>query len=285
MTDGGRPPVNTTPLTEAEARVVAEEMRGEVKGVVDGMSLADMLTPQFQMPLEAVSVFVGPRAFTTPTDCPTFSEFPPADADQDFIPDDLTITYDPLKCVFEYPLRQAVFTIDGTIHIVDPSQTEKAIWVEFGALTHKLVVEDTDFWLRSLDGVVQLLTSASGFSATDSTTVRRESSSRPASELAKKWQVTFTADPGATFSPRSRLPSGDLAINGSTERTRGTDVKTFAVTTVTPLHFDATCDADDRIVSGELNIEYTRSGATATINIKWNGCGVEPTVTVTRTTT
>jgi hypothetical protein len=282
MTDGaGNAPGNTTPLTQAEAQVVADEMRGEVSGMANGVSLAGMLAPQFEMPMEAIRVFPGPRTFTHPVDCPTLSEFPPTDLDHDLIPDNLTITFDSLKCTFGHTEGHAVFKINGTIHIVDPSQTDKAIRVEFGALQHKFTVEDTIFWLRRLDGPWQLLTSSAGFSATDSTTARRESSSRPVSELAKRWNVSFVAATGETFSPHSRLPSGDFTIRGSTKRTRGTDVKTFAVTTVAPLHFDAACDADDRIVSGELDVEYTRAGGTTTVNIKWNGCGVDPIVTVT----
>lgn len=278
---GGNPPSNTTPLTQAEAQVVAEEMRGEVAGMTSGVSLTAILTPTFEIPVEAIRVFNGPRTFTHPVDCPTFSEFPPTDLDHDLIPDNLTITYDSLKCTFGNSVGHAVFKINGTTHIVDPSQTDKAIRLEFGGLLHKFEFQDTHFWLRRIDGVWQLLTSSSGFSASDSTTVRRESSEWPTSELAKKWHVSFVAATGETFSPHSPLPSGDITILGSTQRTRGTDVKIFSVTTVTPLHFDATCDADDRIVSGELNLVYTRAGGTTTVDIKWNGCGVDPIVTVT----
>jgi hypothetical protein len=127
---------------------------------------------------------------------------------------------------------------------------------------------------------VEVLASSTGFSAIDSTTVHWESSRWPTAELAKRWGINFTAAE-ADFSLGRRLPSGDVTINGSTTRTRGDDVKSFAVETVTPLHFDATCDADDRITSGELNIVFVRAGNTTTVNIVWNGCGVDPTVTVT----
>jgi len=281
MTGGtGNPPNNITPLTRAEAQDVADEMRGEIGGVTTGLSLSAIMTPTFQVPVEATRVFQGPRAFSTHPDCPTFSEFPPTDLDHDRVPDDLTITFDSLKCTFGTAGR-AVFTINGTIHIVDPSQTDKAFRIEFGQLQQKFVFQDSLFWLRRVDGVVQLLTSAAGFSATDSTTVGRESSRRPTAELAKKWNVSFVADAGGTFAPHMPLPSGDLTIAGSTQRTRGDDVKLFSVTTVTPLHFDSTCNADDRIVSGELDIVYTRASGTTTVNIKWDGCGVDPVVTVT----
>lgn len=279
----GTNPPNTTPLTQAEASAVADEMRGEVTAAANGTTIEGMLNPSLVMPGEQ-GAFEGPRAFSNPIDCPTLSEFPPTDADGDHIPDDLTITYDLDKCTFSNPHRNAVFTISGTIHIVDPSDTDKGIRVEFGSLEHKFTVQDSIFWSRHADGALQLLASTNGFSAIDSTTVGRESSRWPSAELAKRWAVNFTTDT-AGFSLGRRLPSGDLTVNGSTTRTRGEDVKSFTVETVTPLHFDATCHADDRITSGELNVEFVRDGQTTTINIVWNGCGVDPTVTVTPTPT
>jgi hypothetical protein len=272
---------SNTPLTRAEAQALTDEMRGEIAGFTSGMSLSGWIEPEVMIPTEASAAFRGPRVFTHPDGCPTLSENPPTDADHDWIPDDLTLTYTLEKCTFTNERAHAVFTIDGTIHIVDPSQTDRAIRVEFGSLEHKLTVEDTQFWLRRVNGPWQILTSAGGFDAIDSTSVRRESSNRPTSELVKAWKVTFEAEMPLLISLSSRLPSGDLTVNGSTTRTRGDDSKSFEVTTITPLHFDATCDADDKIVSGELDIELTRGSASTTINIKWNGCGVDPIVTIT----
>ncbi len=273
------PPVNSTPLTQEEASAVASEMRGEITAAAMGMTVEGMLNPAFVMP-GAMGAFEGPRAFSNPVDCPTLSEFPPTDADGDHVPDDLTITFSLDKCTFTNPRRGATFSISGTIHIVDPSQTDKGIRIELGSLEHKFTVQDSIFWLRNADGPVQILASSTGFDAIDSTTVHWESSRWPTAELAKKWSLNFTsAETG--FSLSRHLPSGDLTVNGSTTRTRGDNVKSFTVETVTPLHFDSTCEADDRITSGEVNIVFLRAGNTTTINIVWNGCGVDPTVTVT----
>lgn len=273
-------PINSTPLTQEEANAVASEMRGEITATTNGMSVEGMLNPSFVMP-GAMGASEGARAFSlNPIDCPQLSEFPPTDADGDHVPDDLTITYSLDKCTFSNPRRNSSFSISGTIHIVDPSSTDKGIRVEFGSLEHKFTVQDSTFWLRNADGPIQVLASANGFSAIDSTTVHWESSRWPTAELGKKWAVNFTAaDSGFNFG--RRLPTGDLTVNGSTTRTRGEDVKSFTVETVTPLHYDATCSADDRITSGEVNIVFVRGENTTTVNIVWNGCGQEPTVTIT----
>lgn len=282
-TNGTGPmPGNTTPLTQAEAQQVGQEMRDEASGFARGASLADMLAPSFEMPLLASSVFLGPRSFSTPPGCATLSENPPTDADGDGVPDNLTITYDSTACTFTSFDGSAVFSKSGTIHVVDPSQTvRRAIRFEFGALKSTFVFNDTIFFVRQLDGVTQLVADSSGYSAVDSTTVHRESSRFGTADISKRWVVTFTADPGQFFSYHSEPPSGDLNIQGTTSRSRSGSTRTFAVATTTPLHFDSTCSADDRIVSGELDVTYATPDAVTTIVVTWNGCGVEPTVTTT----
>lgn len=281
--DSTAPGSGGAPLTQAEAQAMGDEMRSEVAGLANGASLFRMLSPSFQIPPEATRVFHGPRVFNPPPNCPTLSENPPTDTDGDHVPDNLTITFDPATCVFDHPSHDASFELSGSITVSDPSATDPGLRVRFDAFQSKFTVQDTLFWLRRADGVWQLLTSSAGFSATDSTTVRHESSQRPSTELAKAWQVDFTADAGGTFDPGAELPSGDFDIAGKTVRTRGASSRSFTVTSLSPLHWDAGCNADEKITSGELELVHTGPRGTATVNIVWNGCGVEPTVTLTST--
>jgi hypothetical protein len=281
-TNGTGPAGNTAPLTQAEAQQVGQEMRDEASGFVRGANISGMMTPRFEMPFEAVGVFHGPRGFGPRLGCATLSEDPPTDADGDGVPDDLTITYDSTACTFTNSSGSAVFSKTGTIHILDLSQTlRKAVRIEYGALQTRFAFQDTVYFLHSLDGVTSFVSDTTGFSAVDSTTVHRESSRFPVSELAKRWAVNFTADAGQVFSHHHDLPSGDLSIQGSTTRTHDTATRTFQVETTTPLHVDSSCTADDQIVSGELHVVYSSSNGTTTIVVVWNGCGVDPTVTTT----
>ena len=160
---------NTSPLSQAEAQAVSEDIRGELGGMSAGASLSGFMAPDLRVPVAAV--YGGPRDFPMAPNCPALSQNPPTDADGDHVPDDLTITYDPANCTFASPTGHAVFTLSGTIHILDPSQTDPAIRVEFGNFQSKFAIDDTLFWLRRVAGPWQLLTSSAGFSATDSTTV------------------------------------------------------------------------------------------------------------------
>jgi hypothetical protein len=272
-------PTGTAPLTQAEAQAVGVEMQGEVAGITAGASLQGFFAPSFAPIPEAVRAAGGALHFVRPPNCPTFSEFPPTDADGDHVPDNLTLTFDPATCTFT-DHRGNTIALSGGVMITDPSQVNPGVRVAFAAFQNQVTLADNKFFRRSVDGVWQLVSDSSGFSATDSTTTEHESSERGLATLAKAWQVDFVADPGEVFGHDHSLPSGDFTISGSTSRSHGSESKSFTITTVTPLHHDATCADDQRIVSGELHIVHIDARGTATVDIVFNGCGVEPTITL-----
>ncbi|HXI19447.1 MAG TPA: hypothetical protein VNH46_00095 [Gemmatimonadales bacterium] len=269
----------TAPLSRADAQAVGEEMVNEMGDIADRASMHDLMAPSFPVPWASEGFYHGPRFFTPTAGCPTLSPNPPTDADGDHVPDDLTITYDPSVCTFSSFHDHATLTLSGSLHIVDPSQTSPGVRLEFNALQSKFTV-DTVYWLRQIDGVWQIVSSATGFSSSDTTTVTHQSSRFGTAQLVKQWQVDFTADQGQTFGNDQALPSGDFTVNGSTSRTASTHMRSFTVTTVTPLHYDATCMAANRIVSGEMTLSTTTSNGTNTVDIVFNACGTDPTITL-----
>jgi hypothetical protein len=211
---------------------------------------------------------------------PTLTPNPPVDTDGDRIPDDLTISFTLPDCSFAR--NGATFEITGTIQVTDLSPTDFGIRVVFTDLKHKLSREGGAFFSSELDGARQVLKSSSEFSLHDSTTVDLESSDHGAAQLAKAWVVGFVADAGQTFDGLRRLPSGNLSVNGSMSRTRGSTIHSFSVTTVTPLHHDATCTERPAFTAGELTLMKTGPDGIVWIDIVFTGCGVDPTVTVER---
>jgi len=265
-------------LSDAEAQLVGREVAGEVEDVAGSFSLGGLLTPSF--PSAGIAASDALQTGSTAT-CPTITPNPPADADGDRIPDDVTISFTLPDCSFA---RNGVtFEITGTIQVTDLSSTDFGLRVVFNDLRHKLTRAGGAFFQTNLDGARQVLRSASGFSLHDSTTVDLESTEHGAAQLAKAWVVTFVADAGQTFDVMRRLPSGNLTVNGNMSRTRGTTSHSFSVTTVTPLHHDATCTTRPAFTAGEVTVVKTGPDGTVTIHIVFSGCGVEPTVTVERT--
>lgn len=274
-------PGGAAPLSPAEAQAVGDEMQAEIEGLTSGASLASFFAPDFPAPPAARRALGSALAFTPPTaGCPTFSEAPPTDADLDGVPDNLTITFDSTACTFTRPGGGATKQLSGSVTISDPSPVNAGLRLAFAQFRHRLTIQDSIYFQRSVDGVWQLVASPAGFSATDSTSVSHESSRHGPAVLAKAWQVDFTADSGTTFVPDEDLPSGDLVVNGLTTRSRGGESKSFQVTTASPLHHDAACASDLRIVAGTLDVVHTGPRGTATVNIVFNPCGVEPTITL-----
>lgn len=273
--DQGAAPADPQSLSNAEAQVVGREVAGEIEDVAGSFTLGGLLVPSFP----SAGIAVSDRVSLSST-CPTITPFPPADADADHVPDDVTLAFTLPDCSFS---RDAgTLEITGSIHVTDPSTTEFGIRVAFADFQHKFTRTGGAFFLSRLNGARQGLRSAAGFSLHDSTTVDLESSDHGAAQLAKAWVVNFVTDAGQTFDETRHLPSGDLTVNGSMTRSRGTASHTFAVTTVTPLHHDAACDARPAFTSGEVTITKTWPDGTVTIHIVFNGCGEEPTITVER---
>jgi hypothetical protein len=273
---------SSAPLTQADAQVMSDEMRGEIAGFSSGATLIDMLHLGFPVFPEAVRAFHDRRFdFGFPTNCPTATPVPPVDSDGDGVPDSLQLTFDPANCTFSRQDGQASMVLSGTITITDPPTFTSGLRVVYGTFTQKVTV-DTFFFVRTVNGPWKLAANSDGFTAADSTTASRTSNdtTHKNSSLAKAWLVTFVADAPGTFSRMHHLPSGLFNIDGTTTRTRGTVTKTFSVTTVTPLHRDASCQSEDKIDSGELHVAHTTSSGTQTVDIKFTGCGQDPTVTL-----
>jgi hypothetical protein len=277
--DRAAAPAGTPSLSNAEAQLVGHEVAGEVEDVAGNFTLGGLLGPSFP----SAGIAATGAAQPAPTvNCPTITPNPPVDADGDHVPDDVTLGFTLPDCSFSR--NGATFEITGSIHITDPSTTDFGIRVVFTDLQHKLTHANATFSSSRLNGPRQVLRSASEFSLHDSTTVALESSDHGAAQLVKAWVVGFVVDPGQTFDQTRHLPSGTLTVNGSLSRSRGAVSHSFAVRTVTPLHHDATCAARPAFTSGELLVVKTGPDGTVTIHVVFNGCGVEPTVTVERST-
>lgn len=273
-------PGGGTTLSSADVQSISDETQNDVQDVTEGMSLNRYLSPSFWAPRQALRILRGSFFMNgILSGCPILSPYPPVDTDGDGVPDNETLTFNPASCTFSRHDGQASIVLSGAITIIDPSTTQNGFRIEYGDFQQTTTIQDTIVFLRRINGPYELLSSAAGFSAGDTTTVTDSSSQYPEKILAKAWQVSFVADAGGTFAGRWNVPSGDYTINGTTTRTNGTTTKVLAITTVTPLHRDATCDGYLKIVSGQLNVAHTDATGTTTIQIVFNACGQDPTVT------
>jgi len=260
---------DSEPLDETEALQIGREIAAEVQDMTRSLDLGDLLTPSF--PGLALHPRPGFR-------CATLKPFPPDDTDGDGVPNTLTITFALPACSFVHD--RGTVEITGEVLITDPSATDFGFQVEVDELQERFIGPDGRFELRRLDGLVRVLRSAREFSVIDRTTATRESSDHSAAVLEKDWEVHFVADEGETIDGWRHLPSGTLTVNGSTIRTRGDHVHSLEIATApdAPLHFDATCEADQKFDAGVLVITKARGDERVTITVTFTDCGEEPTI-------
>jgi hypothetical protein len=302
----GMASTNTTPVSLDEANNIGGEVHDQITGITVNAAWINFLSPHsFPVPFEADRLLRHRFQFDSGSTCPTLSQFPIVDSDSDGVPDNLTLTFDPTACTFQNHWGHASKTLSGTVTITDPSTTARGARLDFAQFQELLLVDDTTNLLRGVDGVWQLTKDSTGFNGIDSTTVVHvdrphhfsyrafhhgswsdsDSVTIVVDTLANALVVSFTADSGFVFQHRHRLPSGLLVVNGTIDRVNKHGTRTLVITTVTPLHFDSTCEDDHRIVSGEVKIDFTNPSETGSIDIVYNGCGVDPTITRTVTPT
>lgn len=272
--DDNGPTNDDTALTQAEANALADELREEIAGLSATTTLSGIFNPG---ELPTTAGFTGPNAFRA--SCPTLSENPPTDEDEDDIPDDVVASFSPADCILTSWGGQATLTLDGEIRVQDPSTEDAAIRLTFDQFV-ALFTYNSKAVRREVNGSQQLSVSGTGFSGYDSTTVEQEQTNRPDAELRKRWSVSFVEAAPGGFEVFQPLPAGFINVDGDFRRTWGDKVRTFEVETVDALEYAPSCVADDRIVAGEINAYFLSEEHEATVNVVWNGCGVAPTVTI-----
>ncbi len=179
----------------------------------------------------------------------------------------------------------------------DLERTEKA--TTLGAIFSKN--NFVDFLRLERDGERNFNRTGAGVSITEDMTTTRQKARGPdtlGSVINSQLEFTFTPKEGEELVANHRRPSGTIVINRlwtfeGQVKVRGTDpvtnepvttIEDVSITkqveTLTPLEYDATCDAPPsrRIVAGQLRLTHIRGDQTSVITITWTGCGQRPTI-------
>jgi hypothetical protein len=197
------------------------------------------------------------------------------DSDGDGTPDARTFTFAPPACHFT-GYRGGTLEITGTVAVSDPTPAAPDLarktdltdftWTFTGpnaALSYSAVRNGT----RLLSG------NAAGISLSNTVTTVRTYNDRAAGTVQHNLMVTFTPAGGQALEWGEPLPSGTIEKNGTLTWSRNGRSRTFTVSTVEPLEWDASCSADWKVVSGETRATL---GDGSYVRIVWTGCGDLP---------
>jgi hypothetical protein len=252
------------PLPDNAATAVGLTVRDNVEASLDAFFPARMLQP------------LG----TGPVDDPCVAPSSSTDTDGDGVPDDASYTLTAPPCRYA-EVRGFTLDVVGQLRIVDPAPETAGFGADIAltALRFSLSAEDSDQNYSVIrNGLLNFTGSPAGLELTTDLQVLRSFSGLPDAAAELLWTVRF--DPEATLQINQPLPSGSVTVAGTVGWIRGSSESfDLTVTTVTPLHYDAGCDATgQRFDDGELRVSGTFGETPGAVRIVWEACGDDPDI-------
>ncbi len=254
--DSTNPSATTVPAAEVSDIGAAEG--DEVEQAVGAL-----MTPAAQ----------GLVAPTAPAGCATVDD--ETDTDGDLVPDAATYTFALPACSFT-GFRGGTLDITGAITLSDPTPNAPglAVTATLADLTFEFTNPDaTRTYTAVRNGTRMLTGNAQGASLSNQVTVVRSVPGRADATIGHNLLLSFTPEAGESLVFGEPLPNGTFSRSGTFTWSRGTTSRTFTVTTVSPLVWDASCTTDRKIASGET---HATLGEGSYIRTVWAGCGIDP---------
>ena len=227
---------------------------------------------------QSVSALTNPAAQgvvspTAPAGCATVDD--ETDTDGDLAPDAATYTFALPACSFT-GFRGGTLEVTGTIVLSDPTPEapDLAATATLNDLTFAFTSPNASRTYTAVRNGTRTLTgNASGASLSNAITVVRSVPGRADATIVHNLLLTFTPAAGQSLVFGAPLPDGTFTKSGTFTWSRGTISRTFTVTTVEPLVWDASCTTDRKIASGEIHATLADGGYIRTV---WSGCGEDP---------
>jgi len=263
-------PSGGTSLSAAETNDIGEAVADEVDQSVGGLTVDGAAAGKASAQSAASFSVAGTPLGTI---CATVSST--TDSDGDGAPDLATYTFALPACSFT-GFRGGTLEITGTVDLSDPTpdNADFAYQATLHDLQFKFTGPQGNLSFTALRNGTRVLTgNAAGASLTNTMTVVRTFPVRQQATVTHNLLLTFTPAQGESLALGQPLPNGTFEKSGTFTWIRGSMTRTFAVTTVTPLAWDASCTTDRKITSGEIHATLSDGSYLKTV---WSGCGVDP---------
>jgi hypothetical protein len=218
---------------------------------------------------DQATLAVGPLALG----CATVDDL--TDTDDDGAPDDATFTFALPACHFT-GYRGGTLDVTGTIVVSDPTPT--AADFDYQATLQDFARAFTGpagagGYTAVRNGTRVLTGNASGLSLSNTITVVRTYPVRAQGTVSHNLLLQFTPAAGTSLERGAPLPDGTFTETGTLTWSRAGRSRTFTVSTVAPLVWDASCSTERKIVSGEIRLTLAAGGY---VRLVWSGCGEDP---------
>ena len=210
--------------------------------------------------------------------CGVPSQNPPADSDEDGVPDNLTITFSLPAC--HTVMEEGSIDITGLFRISDPTPGTAGFALNFGMDAFRVVFDGAEGrFTVNQDGSSSVNASATGLSQTQDWTQSMSASGYPSIAMTVDWAATFAAAEGASIVAGEPLPNGAFSPNGTFTYREGKRVAALNVTTVSPLQYNAECAAmveeglaDSPFTGGEVRVAFSGDQGNGYARITYAEC-------------
>ena len=249
------------PLPDNAATAVGLTVRDNAEASLDAFFPARLLQP-----------------FSTgPADDPCVTPSSSAETDGDGVPDDATYTFTAPPCRYT-DVRGFSLDVVGQLRIADPVPDTAGFGANLTltALRFSLSADDPDQNYSVIrNGTMTLTGTPAGLELATDIQVQRTFTGLLDASAEHVWTVGF--DPETSLQINQPLPNGSVTVSGTVGWTRGNENFDLTITTATPLHYDASCEATgQRFDDGELRVSGTFGETPGYVRIVWEDCGQDP---------
>jgi hypothetical protein len=265
-------PSSPTAIPAAEASDIGAAAGDEIEQSVGAITVSDGSADAASGSAASFSVT---GVASIPTTCAPVDD--DTDTDADGAPDAATFTFELPACSFT-GFRGGSLEITGTVLVSDPT-------VSVSDFAYSATLTDLKFaftgpiaartYTATRNGTRTLTGNAQGVALSNQITVVRTFPSRADGTVSHNLLLAFTPAEGESLALDAPLPSGTFTESGTFTWNRGSTTRSFSVTTVDALVWDATCSTDRKIASGEIRATL---GDGSYVRVVWSGCGEDPTV-------
>ena len=265
-------------LSASAAADAGAASQDEMEQATESFTVAGELDPAGAT-FSSASLSSGSPAFGSPFLQNCASLWSETDTDGDGAPDNAVLTFAPPACHFEN-FRGGTLDLTGTITLSDPTPdaADFAWHAALGDFTFKVTNAQSETFTAVRNGTRDLTGNAGGLTLANNITTVRTASGHPSIQVTHNLQLDFTPSAAGSLVQGGPLPSGTITSTGTVTFVRGSDSRTFTVTTPAPLQYDATCSGPRRARIRAGEVRWTLPSG-AHVSVVWTACGVRPTRT------
>lgn len=283
--DSSTAPMNVTP---DQLQSMGDAVATEIESAVAQLTASDVMNtnggaPSFaRVPRSSATMYRGlslnryaSNASTSDiSQCGVASQSPPVDTDGDGIPDNFAVTFALPACHFVD--QSSTYDVTGVLRISDPSVGTAAMDLGFGLENFKLSFSGAEgSGYVSRNGTASVSVNATGLYQTASWTDNAVLTGVTSASDNIHWTNTFAAAQGQSIVAGRALPDGTYQPNGSVTLTQGNREASFAVETITPLAYSASCATG--VIEGTSMTPFTAGTIRVSVSNQQNSGYVQVT--------